>query len=252
MASHPRTRGREDERRLSIRTLVIASIASATAAVVTSQFWAGGTPYAAALTPVIVTLVSEMLHRPTEKIVERFTSEREAMLPEAGGAAPPPRAREDVPTRVPAEPGSGQVPGPTDRRPIEPDLEPVDTAPGPVRTYKQPAPRRRRIAAGVVLATGVLAFAIAAAAITVPELIAGQSIGKSDRKSTFFGGHPASKPKEQQTTPSQTQTQSTQEQPKDQQKKQQKKQSTTPAQGQDQQQTAPQQTTPTTGGQPSP
>ncbi len=74
------------------RTLVIASIASATAAMITSQFWIAGTPIAAAMTPVIVALVSEMLHRPTAKIAERITSERAALprtppIPRPGGAA---------------------------------------------------------------------------------------------------------------------------------------------------------------------
>src|ERR687885_605772 len=155
MASRPTTRGREDQRRLSIRTLVIASLASATAAVVTSHFWTQGTPIAAAVTPVIVALVSEMLHKPTDIIVERLSTEREAVLPEAAGAGPPPRARPRVTARVPAEPGTGREPGAADRRPLEPDLEPEDTGPSRVRTYRQPARRRRRIAVGVVAATSV-------------------------------------------------------------------------------------------------
>src|SRR4051794_25895494 len=81
MSSPPRSREREEERHLSLRTLAIASLASASAAIVTSQFWAGGTPIAAAVTPVIVALVSEMLHRPTEAIARRITSERTAILP---------------------------------------------------------------------------------------------------------------------------------------------------------------------------
>src|SRR5436190_13566 len=83
MSSPPRSREREEQRRLNLRTLAIASIASATAAVVTSQFWAGGTPIAAAVTPVIVALVSEMLHKPTEVIARRITSERPALSPRA-------------------------------------------------------------------------------------------------------------------------------------------------------------------------
>ena len=97
MASRPQTRGREDERRLSIRTLVIASIASLTAAIVTSHFWTAGTPIAAAVTPVLVSLVSELLHRPTEKIAERLTSDAPAL----GRPAPMRRA----PERGRAEPG---------------------------------------------------------------------------------------------------------------------------------------------------
>ena len=61
---------REEERRFNLRTLVIASSASATAAVVTSQLWIAGTWIAAAATPVLVALISELLHRPTEKIAD--------------------------------------------------------------------------------------------------------------------------------------------------------------------------------------
>jgi hypothetical protein len=227
MASPPRNRGREDERRLSIRTLVIASAASATAAVITSQFWASGTPIAAAVTPVLVSLVSEMLHRPTEKIAERLTVD-----------APVGRARQPAMRRG-GHQGREVPPVPTDRTPVEPP--PVDTGPVPVNVYRQPGGgKRRRIAVGVVVTTAALAFAIAAVALTVPELIAGQSIGKSDRKSTYFGGHHRKKseeqPQDQQTTPTETQTQSTQTTPEDK-----NKESTTPSE--DKQKTTTQKTT---------
>jgi hypothetical protein len=84
---------REERGGLSAGTLVIASVASLTAAVVTSYFWSRGTPIAAAVTPVIVALVSEMLHRPATVISQRFTTETDA-LPEAAGAGPPPPRRE--------------------------------------------------------------------------------------------------------------------------------------------------------------
>jgi hypothetical protein len=188
MASQPRTRTREEERRLSIRTLAIASIASATAAIVTSQFWAGGTPIAAALTPVIVTLVSEMLHRPTEAIASRVTMDRTALLPEAGGAGPPPEEEETRPR-------------------VARDLE---GEPAPVRVYRPPA--RRRIPIRVVAVTAVLAFAIGVAVLTLPELIAGQSLGKGDRDTTIFGGrkdHRQQEEQPQQTVPQETQPQRT-------------------------------------------
>src|SRR3954471_2555605 len=124
MASHPQTRGREDERRLSIRTLVIASIASLTAALITSRFWSAGTPIAAAITPVLVSLVSEMLHRPTEKIAERLTSDREVL----GRPAPMRRGREPAQTR-PAEAGRTNPLVPTKRTPVKPP--PVDSGPVP-------------------------------------------------------------------------------------------------------------------------
>ena len=199
MSSPSRSREREEERRLSLRTLLIASMASATAAIVTSQIWTSGTPIAAAVTPVIVALVSEMLHRPTEAIARRMTTERTAILPEAGAAAPPPPPDADrLPERTPSEPGS----------------EP------PVRVYGRQRPRgRRKIAVGVVVTTAALAFAIAAAAITLPELIAGESIGKGGRDTTLFGGHKRKKesqPEQQstETAPDQQTTETTpQEQP---------------------------------------
>lgn len=181
MSSPPRSQEREEERRLSIRTLAIASLASATAAILTSQFWAGGTPFAAAVTPVIVALVSEMLHRPTAAIARRVTSERTAIL--------------DPP--VEEKPPSQEAP----RR--------ESTSEPPVRVYSTQRPalgRRRKIAVGVVATTAVLAFAIAAVALTVPELITGRSLVKSDRNTTLV---PTKRNKdsdekqqqEQQTTP---------------------------------------------------
>ena len=157
MSSHT-LREREEERRLSVRTLAIASVAAAAAAIITSQFWTAGTPIAAAITPVIVALVSELLHRPTEKIATRMTVERTRVLPPKGVGPPEPEA------------------------PVEPEQ--------PVSVYRrEPAPRRgRKIALGVVITTAVLAFAVAAAALTIPELITGGSIGKGDRDTTLFGG----------------------------------------------------------------
>ena len=111
MPSHARTR--EEERRLSIRTLAIASLASATAAVLTSQFWAGGTPIAAAVTPVIVALVSEMLHRPSERIARAIPAvrgpdregEAEAHAQHPGAGRDPAGLDQRVPAAVAAHPG---------------------------------------------------------------------------------------------------------------------------------------------------
>ena len=77
----PATRSaeREEERRLNTRTLTIASVASASAAAVTSQLWIAGTWAAAAITPVLVALLSEALHRPTERIARRMTSDQPAL-----------------------------------------------------------------------------------------------------------------------------------------------------------------------------
>jgi hypothetical protein len=183
MASATRTRQRGEQRRLSIRTLAIASAASATAAIVTSQFWKGGTPVAAAVTPVIVALVSELLHRPTEKIAERFTSNSTAVLPGETEAPPDP----DVYRPPPGAPS-----------------EPQPAGEAPVRVYR-PRRAKRNIAVGVVVATAVLAFAIAASAITLPELITGGSIGGGDRP-TLLGGGNRDKGAEEEETPTQTET----------------------------------------------
>jgi hypothetical protein len=172
-----RTTEREEERRFHIRTLVIASVASATAAVVTSQLWTAGTWIAAATTPVLVALISELLDRPTERIAERFTSDR-PVLP-GGERERPSREVEPLVRQPPPTPPTGEPP---------PARTPAEFGPGPIRIYRTttPPPRRRRIAVGAVLATGALALVIAVFALTVPELIAGGAIGKDDGGTTFF------------------------------------------------------------------
>ena len=53
---------------LDVPTLLIAALASAAAAFITSQVWAGGTLLSAAISPVIVALVKEGLARPAEAV----------------------------------------------------------------------------------------------------------------------------------------------------------------------------------------
>jgi hypothetical protein len=142
---------------ISLRTLIIASLASATAAIVTARLWKQGTVISAAMTPVIVGIVSELLHRPAEKVTQIRTTRRSEPLPEAGGAAPPPGTR---PPPARREPGEGvEVPRLMERRP----------------------------SLKIALATGLVAFAIAAAVLTLPELIFGGAVA-DDRKTTIFGG----------------------------------------------------------------
>jgi hypothetical protein len=216
---------REEERRHKIRTLLVASAASATAAAVTSQLWIAGTWIAAAMTPVLVTFVSELLNRPTEKIVSRgLTANRSAPseplpLPEAGGAAPPPPARSGTrPER--AAPPARELP------PATPGVEP------PVRIYRQPSPRapRRKIALGAVFATAGLAFVIAVVTLTAGELIAGDSIGQSDRRTTFGGGSRdgSGNDQEEKAPADEQRDQTTEERPPD------ERQRTTPAEQQQQ------------------
>ncbi|HEX5910321.1 MAG TPA: hypothetical protein VFY44_07490, partial [Thermoleophilaceae bacterium] len=70
---------RGDASSLDLRTLAIASVASAVAAIVVSRFWTSGTPLAAAITPVLVTLFKEALDRPTAKIAEKVTVSSKAL-----------------------------------------------------------------------------------------------------------------------------------------------------------------------------
>jgi hypothetical protein len=189
MTSPPRTT-REAERHVNTRTLVIASVASATAAVVTSRLWIAGTWIAAAVTPVLVTLLSELLRRPTERIARGLTTDREAL--------PDP----DAPARRTAQ----RLRGPDE---LVPDPE--------VRVYRSrsapPPGRKRQIAYRVVLVTAALAFVIGTAALTVPELIAGSSFGNNNRRTTLGGGSSKSKskaPANAAPTSTETDTQTTQ------------------------------------------
>jgi hypothetical protein len=174
MASTPRTVEREEERRINSRTLAIASIASATAAAVTSQLWIHGTWIAAAVTPVLVTLLSEALHRPTDRIARRISTGERPRAPSRPPAAP------STPPASPAEPASSGA-------------EP------PVRIYRQPSSRapRRRIALGVVAATAAIAFVIAAVTLTAGELLAGGSLAGGERKTTLGGGSTSERSKDQ-------------------------------------------------------
>jgi hypothetical protein len=223
MASPSRTAEREEERRHNLRTLTAASIGSAAAALLTSQLWIAGTWIAAAVTPVMVALVSELMNRPAERIARTLTSDRAALrrvdreaLPEAGGAAPPARPDADpLPTRAAPEP----------------------TPSAPVRVYRSgeaepraprgPISRRRKIAYGTVFGTAALAFLIAVTLITVPELLAGGSVGKNDSTSTFFGGGKKSDRNGDEQAPQDT-TQDEQQQPEEEQ------QQTTPEEEQQQ------------------
>jgi hypothetical protein len=214
VASQPRNSARE-ERRLEIRRLLIASVSSAAAAVIVSQFWVSGTWLAAALTPVFVILIQEALHRPVDVVADRFTANRTAVLPQATGAGPPPRGSEAH-----------------EAEPMAPEQRPSRAQP-PVRVYRtgegkagRPRTARRRLAIGTIAVTAFLAFAIAAFAITGTELITGSSIGKGSHKTTLFGGErntsttetaptgTSAQPQQQQqqkTTPTTTQQQDTQQ-----------------------------------------
>ncbi|HET6507257.1 MAG TPA: hypothetical protein VFG42_10740 [Baekduia sp.] len=174
---------------LDVATLFISAIASAAAAYVTSKIWAPGTLFSAAMTPVIVALVKEGLRRPTEvitNVVPTASRWTRAGADDAGLVA-------DV------EPGQA----PPDEAPA-PVLVPGDH--GPVRVYST---RGRRLRWRLAVITGLLGFGIAVLAFTVPELIAGQSLGGSNKTTIFGGGGHRHRTSTTKSTTTKTSTQKT-------------------------------------------
>jgi hypothetical protein len=162
---------REQSGGLSVTTLLIASGSAAAAAVIVPLFWERGSLVAAAITPVIVTLTSEALKKPVEKI------------PTVGVWRKTPQG-----TAV-------RQPGGRDFEVHDPEEERLEVDPGQVDDpfgLREPERggffTRRRIV--LALVTGVLAFGIAAVVLTASELaIFGDSVSRQHR-TTFFGGKP--------------------------------------------------------------
>ncbi|MEA2444537.1 MAG: hypothetical protein QOJ12_1829 [Thermoleophilales bacterium] len=171
-----------------MQTLLIAALASGAAAIVVSRIWDKGTIVASAMTPVIVAVVSEMLRKPIESEVVRrpvraVGSVRASRGTWRRGEARPPSGR--TPS-VMAPPPAGVDEGLRHR---EEGLEP-----GPVKVYSTGSnrvvakPGRRRLHLKIAIATGLVAFLIAALALTLPELIFGGSVTGGKRDTTYFGG----------------------------------------------------------------
>jgi hypothetical protein len=219
-------------------TLIVAAISAVIAATVVSRIWQPGTVMATAMTPVLVTLVKEALERPARRVSS--IAGRSTAVP----VAPP-------------EP--------------DPRPEPIGSPPAvvvshdegltPMRVYRPERRVRRRWK--LALATGLLAFLIAVAAMTVPELVAGRSVVSAKHDTTIFGGQrhtSATTTKPEKKTTTEEQTVSTEKTPTDQTETQPQTTTTAPAQPtepapQTQTQTAPQtqtQPAPQTQTQPAP
>jgi hypothetical protein len=176
---------------LSLRTLGIASAASLTAAMVSSHVFPPGTIYASALTPVIVAAVSEMLNKPADAVSE-LRRQRRTMLQEARSLeAARVRGEEPSPLRGAPEFAQGE------------DADAVAAngsgAAPPIRIHGRRRIPRRMLHPKVWIATGLMAFLIAVAALTLPELIFGGAVTTKHR-TTFFGGGSSSSSKKQDTT----------------------------------------------------
>ncbi len=159
-------------------TLLIAAVSSAAAAYVTSKIWQSGTLVATAMTPVIVALVREALEKPAAVVTTTL-----------GAPLAPTRARgRATAPRGEAEPTLVQSPDGGD-----PTLTPMTVH----RTHSRVRVSRRWVRVGLV--TGLLAFVIAAVIYTVPELIAGQSLGSSGKATTLFQGRSSGSSKKDKT-----------------------------------------------------
>jgi hypothetical protein len=198
---------------LSLQTLVIASAASVTAAMVTSRVAPAGTIYASALTPVIVAAVGELLSKPADR-VSALREQRRAMVREA---------RREQTARVLGEEPNPLRGAPEFAQGLEADEEHgfvtaasgnghgADEALERIRGLGGGPSRRRILHPKVWIATGLAAFAIAVAVLTLPELIFGGAVATNHR-TTIFGGatHLTSKPKsEKQQTQTTTNQQTT-------------------------------------------
>jgi hypothetical protein len=160
---------------LSLRTLVIASAASLTAAVVSSRLFPPGTIYASAMTPVIVAAVSELLNRPANRVSE-LRRQRRTLVYEAARA---PHGEEAAALRGAPEFAQGSA--------ADEELAVHGNGTGDPPPIRIHGTRSRLLHPKVWLVTGLVAFAIAAAVLTLPELIFGGALG-SQHRTTYFGG----------------------------------------------------------------
>jgi hypothetical protein len=175
---------------LSITTLVIASCSSLAAAAVVSRVWGGGTLVGAAVTPVIVALVSEGLKKPATVI----STVRE--------------------TRTTTRRYDPVAEGRRGAREGDLAMARTQTSEGTERTVHHAGRRAPRRPLVLAIATGLVAFAIAAVLLTSTDLVLGRSVTGSGQRTTLFSGSSSSKKSDksdstttdQKTTPSQTST----------------------------------------------
>jgi hypothetical protein len=165
------TSDRQQKSGLSPATLTIASLSSLAAALVVSKIWGGGTLIGAAMTPVIVAVVSEGLRRPAtvvatvretrssryDPVAEGRAGMREGDLERARSAMPAAAVAERRVHRTSGRSGGGG--------------------------FSVRMPRPRLIAA---VLTGLVAFALAGILLTSSELVLGKSVVSSSKRTTYI------------------------------------------------------------------
>ena len=155
---------KEKQSGISIQTLVLSSVGAVAAAVIVPLIWDRGTLIATAMTPVIVALTSEALRRPAEKITA--VTPRVTRRSATGAAVRSPEAFDPLP-------------------PDERGAAPAVSADDPFELRRRtPVRHHWRVA----LATGAVAFAIAAVVLTTSELVFGGPATKESGRTTLFGG----------------------------------------------------------------
>lgn len=170
---------------ISPLTLGLAAAGSVAATVAVARFGLAGSLVGAALAPVIVSLVKELGRKPLEGAAS------------IGAAAR--RAGDGADRRRAGTPGPGRRPG----------------DPAPITIHRTPR-SLRRVRWGAVAVTSTVAFAVAIAAFTVPDLLNGSSI-VSGRDTTFFDqrdpgpSEPASAPADDAEEPAPDETETTTE-----------------------------------------
>ena len=174
---------------LQLSTLIISSLSAVAAAIVVPMFWERGSLLATAITPIIVALVTEALHRPTQVITQ--VAPRVTRRTGTGAAV---RGRQ--PTGVGAR---GQGP---ERVPRWGDD--VDDPFGLRTPQRKP---RRGFPWKLGILTGLVAAVIGAAVVTASELaIFGHSVGGGKERSTSVFGGSSSNSTDEEESPTATPT----------------------------------------------
>ena len=194
--SAPEPQQEKKQSGLSLQTLIISSLAAATAAIVVPTFWQRGSVIATAFTPIVVALVSEALRKPADVITS--ATPRVGRRSATGAAV-----RSEQPEGVGAR---GEGPEQVSRWGTE----------GDPFGLRQPPPRQRRFPWKLALVTGLVAAVIGGGVVTASELaIFGNQIGDSDRQTGLFGGTPRDRSSgdDEEATPTPTATEDAEETP---------------------------------------
>jgi hypothetical protein len=161
---------------LSVSTLMIASASSLVAALLVSRLWGAGTLFGAALTPVIVAVVSEGLRRPATVVATvRQTRATPVYDPVAEGRRG--LAEGDLSRARPAAPGAMPERRVHRAGPTVPAAAVASNRSASVRS-------KRRLLLAV--ATGLAAFVVAGVALTGSELVLGNSVVSSAKRTTYI------------------------------------------------------------------